>query len=305
MIVIFLAVLIDLMLGEPPSKYHPTAWIGKMINKLKPRLKDENKEREKIKGILGALLVITIVAIAVYTLSIIISFNQIIELIVTAMMLKLTIAIRSMEEHAKKVIDTLDNLALARRELSMIVGRDTSKLDEEHILSAVIESISENITDGITSSLFYYSLFGIVGAFVYRAINTLDSMLGYKDEYHKNIGYFSAKIDTVANYLPARLTAFIIVLASMILGMKWRNALWMIIRDSRNTDSINSGWSMAGVAGALRIRLEKVGYYKIGEEYESITIEHCYKAIKLMKVTVILFIIMVALPLLMLRYLLG
>jgi adenosylcobinamide-phosphate synthase len=128
-------------------------------------------------------------------------------------------------------------------------------------------------------------------------------MLGYKDEYHKNIGYFSAKLDTIANYLPARITAFITILASMILGMEWRNALIIIMKDSRNTQSLNSGWTMAGVAGALRIRLEKIGYYKIGEEYEEITIEHCYKAIKLMKVTTILFIMIVTLPLLMLRYL--
>ena len=305
MIALLFAILIDLVLGDPPNKYHPTAWIGRAINIIKPRLKDEDGKREKIKGALGAVLIITIVGGIVYALSIIISFNQIVELIITAVMLKLTIAIRSMEEHARRVIDALDDLKLARRELSMIVGRDTSDLDEGHILSAVIESISENITDGITSSLFYYSLFGIVGAFVYRAINTLDSMLGYKDEYYKNIGWFSSRLDTIVNYLPARLTAFITIIASMILGMEWKNALKVIMRDSKNTDSINSGWSMAGVAGALNIRLEKVGYYKIGEEHEHITIEHCYKAIRLMKVTVILFMIIVVLPLLILRYLLG
>lgn len=300
MIILLLAILIDLIVGEPPNRYHPTAWIGMLIAKLKPSMKGG---RERLRGALGALLVIAIVASSIYIISLIVSFNQVIEIIITALMLKFTIAIRSMEEHAKKVIEALDDLALARRELSMIVGRDTSDLDREHILSAVIESISENVTDGITSAIFYYSLFGIVGAFVYRAINTLDSMLGYKDDYYKDIGYFSAKLDTIANYLPARITAFITILASMILGMEWRNALRMVMRDSNNTDSINSGYSMAGVAGALNIRLEKIGYYKIGEAHEPITIEHCYKAIKLMKVTVILFILIVALPLLMIRYL--
>ncbi len=305
MITLLLAVLIDLILGDPPNRYHPTAWIGVLINNLKPRLKGDNEHVEKIKGALGAVLIIAVVAVVAYLISLIISFNPIVEIIITALMLKMTIAIRSMEEHAKRVLDTLDDLALARRELAMIVGRDTSNLDKQHILSAVIESISENITDGITSSLFYYSLFGIVGAFVYRVINTLDSMLGYKDEYHKNIGYFSARVDTVANYLPARITAFTTILASMILGMEWRNALIIIMKDSRNTQSLNSGWTMAGVAGALRIRLEKIGYYRIGEEYEDVTIEHCYKAIKLMKMTIMLFIMIIALPLLMLRYLLG
>ncbi|RMF28582.1 MAG: cobalamin biosynthesis protein CobD, partial [Candidatus Nitrosothermus koennekii] len=200
----------------------------------------------------------------------------------------------------------IDDLDIARRELSMIVGRDTSSLDKEHILSAVIESISENITDGITSSLFYYSLFGITGAFIYRTINTLDSMLGYKDEYHKNIGYFSANLDTIANYIPARLTAFVTILSAMLLKMEWRNALRIIMKDSKNTPSLNSGWSIAGVAGALKVRLEKIGYYKIGKPYEEITVEHCYKAIKMMKITAILFAVIVALPLLIIRvYLIG
>lgn len=305
MISLLLAILIDLMLGEPANRYHPTAWIGAFISKIEPKMKDRDEQKEKLKGAIGALFIIAVVAIIVYLFSLVISFNNIVELIITAVMLKLTLSIRGMEEHAKRVIDALDNLTLAKRELAMIVGRDTSNLDQEHILSAVIESVSENITDGITSSIFYYSLFGIVGAFVYRTINTLDSMLGYKDEYHKNIGYFSSKMDTIANYLPARCTAFITILASMILGMEWKNALRMVMRDSKNTPSLNSGWSMAGIAGALRIRLEKIGYYKIGEPYEPITIEHCYKAIRLMKVTVLLFIIIIAFPLLVLRYLLG
>ena len=300
-IILLLAIIIDLIFGEPPNKYHTTAWIGRLIWYIKPKLKSVYKEREIINGLLGALLIILLVGITSYLSLLFISLNEILMIIVGSIMLKLTFSIKGMEDHAMRVINSLHDLTIARRELSMIVGRDTSSLDEEHILSAVIESISESTTDGITSALFYYSLFGIIGAFIYRAINTLDSMLGYKDAYNHNIGYFSAKLDTIANYIPARLTGFITILASILLNMDWKNGLKILLRDNSNTPSLNSGWSMAGVAGALRIRLEKIGYYKLGDPLEKITIEHCYNAIRLMKVITILFILIIVLPLLLIR----
>jgi adenosylcobinamide-phosphate synthase len=299
--ILLLAIIIDLIFGEPPNKYHTTVWIGRLIGYIKPKLKSIYKEREIVNGLLGALLIILLVGIISYLALLFISLNEILMIVAGSIMLKLTISIKGMEEHAMRVINSLHDLTIARKELSMIVGRDTSSLDEEHILSAVIESISESTTDGINSALFYYSLFGIIGAFIYRAINTLDSMVGYKDAYNHNIGYFSAKLDTVVNYIPARLTGFITILASILLNMDWRNGLKILLRDNSNTPSLNSGWSMAGVAGVLRIRLEKIGYYKLGDPLETITIEHCYNAIRLMKVITILFILIIVLPLLLIR----
>ncbi len=300
-IVLFLAIFIDLIFGDPPNKYHTTAWLGRLIDYIKPRLKSIYRERERINGILIALLIILIAGVVSSLLSLISSLNDILMIMIGAIILKLTISIKGMEVHAKRVIESINDLTIARRELSMIVGRDTSSLDKEHILSGVIESISESTTDGITSALFYYSLFGIIGAFIYRTINTLDSMLGYRDIFHNNIGYFSAKLDTIANYIPARLTGFITILGSILLRMDWRNGLKILLRDNGNTPSLNAGWSMAGVAGALRVRLEKVGYYKLGDPLETISIEHCYNAIRLMKMVTILFALMIALPLLIIR----
>lgn len=308
MIVLTLAILLDMILGDPINRYHPTAWIGNVIAYLKPKLKSEEREKEVIKGTIVALVIIFIVTASSYIIIFISSFfGYIILTIVSAVALKMTIAIKSMEEHAKKVIEALidDNLLEARKRVSMIVGRDTSALDREHILSAVIESISESITDGITGALFYYSLMDIPGAFGYRAINTLDSMLAYKDEYHKNIGLFSAKLDTIANYIPARITGLLIILSAMILGLDWRRALKIMMRDKSNTPSLNGGWTISSMAGVLGLRLEKMGYYKIGDAYEEIEIRHCYMAIKIMKVTVLLFILLISFPLILLRMNLG
>ncbi len=307
-IILSLALLIDLIFGDPPNRYHTTALLGRLIAYLKPRLKDTISRNEIIKGMLASILVISIAALAAFSLSLISSFlDYAVMIVIDAIALKMTIAIKSMKDHAKRVIEAIMNndIEVARMRVSMIVGRDTSNLDEEHILSAVIESISENTTDGITSAIFYYSLFGLTGAFAYRAINTLDSMLGYKDDYHKNIGYFAAKLDTIANFIPSRLTGLLTILAAMILKMRWKDALMIIKRDSKNTPSLNAGWSMAGVAGALGVELEKIGYYKIGEPYEKINVEHCYKAMRIMEMVTILFIMIIALPLIIIRVYLG
>ncbi len=306
-IILFLAILIDTILGDPPNRYHTTAWIGKVIGYLKPRLKSRDASKEVRNGALIAILIIAIVSLPLSIFSLFAEFNMIASVIIASILLKLTISIRSMEDHAMRVVDALNSndIELARRELSMIVARDTSNLDKEHIISAVIESIGENTTDGITGALFYYSLFGITGAFAYRAINTLDAMLGYKDDYHKNIGYASAMLDTIANMIPSRLVAIITILSSILLRFDWRNAIRIIARDSKNTESLNAGWSMAGYAGALRIRLEKLGYYSIGDAHEQLDIEHCYKALLLMKVNALLFILLITLPLLIARVSLG
>ncbi|MGH9923572.1 MAG: adenosylcobinamide-phosphate synthase CbiB, partial [Nitrososphaerales archaeon] len=197
------ALALDFAVGDPSNKLHPTAWIGRLIGAITPSLKHRSANVERVKGMIAAVAIIALVVLLAYYLLYFVQeiFGLVALAVVSVLMLKSTIAIRSMENHARAVMKALANndLSAARTYLAKIVGRDTSQLDEQHILSATIESVGESTVDGITSPIFHYTLFGIVGAFAYRAINTLDSMIGYRDEYHRNIGWFSAKLDTIAN----------------------------------------------------------------------------------------------------------
>lgn len=300
LIILVGALSLDLCIGEYPTRLHPTVWIGKVILLFKSRLKHGSKVREYVNGLIFAVALVVVVYLLAYNTLSILEVNSIAMMIIASILLKSTFAIRAMEEHANAVINSLmhNDIAGARCSVSMIVGRDTSRLDEEHILSATIESIGESTVDGITAPLFYYALFGVAGALAYRAINTLDSMLGYRDEYHRHIGYASAKLDTIANYIPARLTALAMILAAWMLGLDWRNAVRIMLRDRHKTPSINSGYPMSVVAGALRVRLEKIDYYRLGDGIEAITFEHCRLALKVMKLSSMLFIASVVLPLL-------
>lgn len=299
------AIAIDLTIGEYPTRLHPTVWVGKIIDFFKPRLKDYSAKREYLKGSIFALMLVVITfAITHYILVLASLLDMLIATTLAVLILKSTFAIRSMEEHARAVIDAIvieNDIITARQRLSRIVGRNTSNLDNEHILSAVIESIGESTVDGINSPLFYYALYGVPLAFTYRVVNTLDSMLAYNDPYHRCIGYCSAKLDTIANYIPARITAITIVIASLLLRLDWKNAFIIMLRDRHKTPSRNSGYPMSALAGALRIRLEKIGYYTLGDAYESISVKHYVQAVKVMKVSTLLFILFVVIPLLLLR----
>jgi adenosylcobinamide-phosphate synthase len=227
--------------------------------------------------------------------------------VVSALILKITIAVRGMEKHSRRIMDCLESGDLdgARRNLAMIVRRRTDDLDEKHVLSATIECIGESTVDGITAPVFYYSLLGPGGALAYRTVNTLDSMVGYNDEYYKDIGWMSARLDMAANYVPARITAFLMVVSARMLGADWKKSLHTLQRDHGNTSSPNAGYPMATMAGALRIRLEKIGHYALGDEEEQATLEKCRTAISIMKLTTLLFCLMVSVPAIALLYLAG
>jgi adenosylcobinamide-phosphate synthase len=187
----------------------------------------------------------------------------------------------------------------------MIVKRNTKNLDKNHVFSGVLESISENTVDGITGPLFYYALFGLPGAFVYRVINTADSMIGYKTDIFKNVGWFAANCDTFLNYIPSRLTGFIMILSAMILGNNWRKSYEIMIRDGRKTESLNAGYPMAAIAGALGAKFEKIDHYSLGDGNISFTKDHVKSAISIMKVTSILFCGIVVVPIIFLLSYLG
>ena len=303
-VIVSFALLLDFLVGDPKTKYHPTAWIGKLIALLVPFAKNSSAKRELIGGVLIVGIVITIVCMLLVGLDIGISLLtiDIVSLIVSvalgSILLKTTIAIRGMQKHALAVVDAVEkeDLDLARNHLSMIVKRDTKNLDKNHILSGVLESVSENTVDGITGPLFYYAIFGLPGAFAYRAVNTIDSMIGYKTTLFKNVGWFGAKCDTILNYIPSRLTGLVMILGALILGYNWKESFHIMKRDSTKLESPNAGYPMAALAGALGTKLEKMNYYTIGNGSVEYTKSHIISAIRLMKVSSILFCGIVTIP---------
>jgi len=312
-LVVFFALVLDLTLGDPRTKFHPTAWIGSFIAKLTPRTKNSSENLEKLGGVFIILISIGIVVSLVIFLDIginLISVDYIyivISVIAGSVLLKSTIAIKGMEKHAVAVVAALeqDNISFARDNLSMIVKRNTKNLDKNHVYSGVLESISENTVDGITGPLFYFAFFGLLGAFVYRVVNTADSMIGYKTDIFKNVGWFGANCDKILNYIPSRLTGFIMVLSAMILGNNWKKSFEIMIRDGKKTLSPNAGYPMAAIAGALGAKFEKIDHYSLGDGNISFTKDHVRSAILIMKVTSILFCGMVVVPILLFLSYLG
>ena len=313
-LIIGFAITLDLIFGDPRNKYHPTAWIGEFIGNLVPMFKNENAHLEKFGGIIIVLISTVTVGALLLLLNLKLDSiigNEIITIIVSiivgAILLKTTIAIRGMEKHALRVVDALenDNIDQARANLGMITKRKTKDLDKDHVLSGVLESISENTVDGITGPLFYFALFGLPGAFVYRVVNTIDSMIGYKTEMFRNLGWFGANCDNVLNYIPSRLTGLVMVLASMLLGNDWKQSYQILKKDSSKTSSPNAGYPMAALAGALDTKFQKVDHYTIGNGSIYLSIKHVRSAIVLMKVTTVLFFGIVTIPIITVLSYLG
>ncbi len=303
-LIFLLAFVIDAVLGEYPDRIHPTIGIGKIIAYLKPKAKNANPQIEKANGVLLALTVMLLVSVPVFLLLFWLrqSFGSIPYIIVGAVLFKATFAVKGMGQYTKPIAAALkkNDLAEARKWLPFIVRRDPNTLNERQIISAAVESIAESTTDGITGPFFFFALFGVTGAFAYRVVNTLDSMVGYKNVENKNIGWFSANLDTIANYIPARLTAYLMVAASFLLRENWRESWRILQRDKGKTASINAGWTISAMAGALDTQLEKQGYYVLGDDH-GISPEHITRALRVMALTAVLFGLVVVLPVLALR----
>jgi adenosylcobinamide-phosphate synthase len=290
--IILLAVFIDILLGELPAQLHPVVWMGKLIQFIKP---DLLKIKSKWSGfILTLILTITFtfpVLILIYYLKFD-YINYIIYILISGFILSTTFSIKMLITSSKDIALELKlNKENARQKVSYLVSRDTKNLDDSQIISATVESLTENITDSIVSPLLFSFVLGVPGAMFYRVVNTLDAMVGYKNEENDLIGWFPAKLDDVLNYIPARLTGLIIIFSAFILRMDWKNSYKIMFRDARNTPSPNSGYSMAAAAGALGIKLEKPGVYEIGDNKNKLELETIHYAIKITKVSVFIFLI--------------
>jgi adenosylcobinamide-phosphate synthase len=294
--------ILDLLFGEPPEKLHPTVWMGKVAAFLSSRSRIGNARREKSKGSFMAVAVIALFSVSTYFVLNVLHFGvgPALYVVVAAILFKTTFAVKSMRHHTVPVVRALAEKSLdqARHLVQRVVRRDVSRLGEQHVISATVETIAEGTVDGTTSPLFYFAILGVPGAVAYRAVNTLDSTVGYRDREYLNRGWLSAKLDTVANFLPARITAILMVVAALLLGEDWRNAWRILRRDGGRTESLNAGWPMSAMAGALSVQLEKLGHYVLGDGNKPLMPEHIVKALNIMYVTTLLFTTVLVIPIL-------
>ena len=295
---IILAVILDLLLGDPRWMMHPVTLIGRFARLMEKVTRKLIPTKPFIAGLYTALAVILGTVVTVFLLIFISSrlhplFGDLVEVFI----MYTCFATRSLAEHSKRVYIALTagDLNLARKKVAMMVGRDTERLDETEVTRATIESVGENLIDGVTAPLFYAILFGPIGAMTYKAINTLDSSFGYKNERYLHFGYISAKVDDVVNWIPARLTGPTISLSALFCGLKPKLSLKVFLRDRFKHSSPNSAHGEAAFAGALGVQLggptEYQGQVKnhphIGDSVELLEPKHITKANHLMYVTTI------------------
>lgn len=270
---IIAAAVLDLAVGDPRWAPHPVKIIGRLALML------ERPMRRIIRSprIAGAAVALTVIgATGLVTYGIICWAQRLHPLagdVARILIIYSTIAARDLMKHGMDVYRSLcaDDIEQARRRVAMMVGRDTERLDERGVARAAVESVAENMVDGITAPLFFAIVAGPVGAMIYKAINTLDSTFGYKNERYREFGWASARIDDAANFVPARLTAPLVPAAAAIVGLRPLDSLRIFVRDGRNHSSPNAGLAEAAVAGALGVQLGGANCY-LGQPSEKPTL---------------------------------
>lgn len=302
MIVMTAAFALDMLLGDPRFLYHPVRIMGNMISGLESLYRKIFGKKEKAAGF---AMVITMVAfwsiLPAAVLLILYRINIYAGLVVEIFMGYQMIAAKDLCVESGYVYEALKcgDIELARKKVSMIVGRDTDRLDAEGITRAAVETVAENASDGVIAPLFYLAISGGAGAYLYKAINTMDSMTGYKNEKYINFGYAAAKLDDIANYIPARISGLLIIISAFILSYDGCNAWRIFKRDRYNHKSPNSAQTEAACAGALNIRLAGDAWYfgelykkpYIGDDNRKIECDDIKKAHMLMIVSSIVFIV--------------
>ena len=306
MTVAILAFLIDCVIGDPKSAYHPVALIGHVISSLEQALYrvTDNSTQKFFAGFILTVLVLLISYDVPSTLMRFVNAFHLphLSLAVEALLLSFTISPKSLAQAAMQIRALLmeKNIPEARHQVGYIVGRDTNKLDEEEIARATVETVAENITDGIISPLCFYLLGGLPLAYLYRAANTMDSMIGYKNAKYFWFGKAAARLDDVLNYIPARLTGCLLCLAALFLRLHVRAALKYWHRDAAKHPSPNGGHAEAPMAGALGIRLGGWNQYfgqrhfraYMGEAKHPIGAKDIQQAVRMMYTATLLFLLL-------------
>ena len=301
LIQITFACVLDIVVGDPQWYYHPVRLIGRSIEFIESLLR-----RIPVPECLCGIFLTTIIVAGTYLIThtiVLISrqWGYLCEVIIGTILIYFTISIKSLADEAKKVMTFLkeNDLIKARKALSMIVGRDTAHLNEEQIVRACVETVAESSVDGILSPLFYAFIGGPAGVMAYKAVNTLDSMVGNKNEKYIRFGWASARLDDIANYIPSRISAILIPAASFLCGCGFKRSLKIAFRDGRKHESPNSGIPEAAMAGALDVRLGGPSAYQgevvekpfIGDAHNQLTLKSIEMSIKIAYITSFLFLV--------------
>jgi len=288
----------DLVFGDPYWMPHPIRLIGTLINKVETDIRKIAKGDAALK--LGGIALLVIVvglsfAVPYILIKLAYGISPYMAYALEALMVYQILATKCLDVETSKVRTKLEanDLSGAREAIAMLVSRDTEKMDSQDIIKASVETMTENIVDGIISPMLYIAIGGAPLGFAFKAVNTLDSMVGYKNEKYMNLGWASAKFDDVVNYIPARITAILVILAAFLLKLDYHNAIKILIRDKRNHSSPNSPLSEAPAAGALRIQLGGKAWYfgemsmkpTMGDPLEVPSVQHIVKSSKLMYTT--------------------
>lgn len=300
--------LMDLLLGDPRVLYHPVRLIGHLITALEKIIRScfpKTKTGERIGGAFLAVLVVA-VSISVPGAILFYAYRYAWQLGLAAetFMCYQIFAVKALKDESGKVYTALTEQGLkeGRKAVSMIVGRDTQKLSEEGVMKAAVETVAENTSDGVVAPLFYMIIGGALLGFGYKAVNTMDSMIGYRNERYQYFGTAAARLDDVLNYIPARLSAWLMLAASFLTGMDVRNAFRIYKRDRRKHKSPNAAQTESVMAGALCIELAGNAWYfgklcekpAIGDPIRKIEAEDIRRSHRLLYVTAILALILLA-----------
>ena len=297
LLILLLALALDLLLGEPPRPIHPVVWMGKIISfweRLAPakHREESSKWSQLIHGAGVALLTTAIFASTAYFLLFYVNeLSPIAYIIVGALLLKPSFAFRELRRATLDVKKLLadDNLQDAQSKLSALVSRETRTLERPALVSATIESVAENLSDSFVAPIFYFLIFGVPGAIAYRVVNTLDAMIGYHGKY-EYLGKAAARLDDILNFIPARISGILLVIAARFCQKDSKNAWQIMLRDHGKTESPNAGWPMGAMAGALRTRLEKAGCYSLGEVNTTLSPQLIASGVKLVDTSALLWV---------------
>lgn len=307
LLTLVLSLLVDLIYGELPTKIHPVVIIGKFISFFKNIF---IKYKNRLSGFFTTLFTVICCCILLVIIMLVCSINDNLFFVVFSLFLSSTFSINMLISTAKDIENDLRyDINKARQSVSYLVSRDTDELTESFIVSATIESMTENITDSYIAPIFYFILGSIIFIvfnindfiilllipFIYRISNTLDAMLGYTTDELINIGFFPAKLDDILNYIPSRISGMFVVFSAYLLRYNGKNAYETMKRDARKCPSPNSGYTMASTAGALDIQLVKKDTYILGDNTYEINVLDISKAIKLTSLTIALFTVFVLL----------
>lgn len=304
-----LAFIIDTVIGDPKSRFHPVVLMGNLISFFEKILYKENMQNNG-KLFCGGILVFFVLGItyyiSVFLMTVFYHIRDALHLpysdvFLEALLLSFMISPKSLAAAAKEIYTflALNDLSSARRALSFIVGRDTDNLDGGEVTRGAVETVAENTTDGIVSPLFFFCIGGLPLAICYRAANTMDSMLGYKNERYLYFGRAAARVDDILNYIPARITGLLFIISAAFLKLDAHFAYKIMKRDAIKHPSPNGGYAEASVAGALHIRLGGENSYfgkktyraYMGDAIEKLSPKHIILTVKLMYTATILFFI--------------